>query len=165
MIGRIFLFGVCYAIWLILSWPIDRQSLILGAPAALLVYFLTKDFFSGESLSKRSPLRFIWLVPYAALFFWECLKANLDVAARVLQPDLPIRPGTIRIKTRLKTDVGLTFLANSLSLTPGNTTLDVDREKGFIYIHCLSLKGASAQFNGHLAIAEKFEKVLTRIFE
>ncbi|MFA5085679.1 MAG: Na+/H+ antiporter subunit E, partial [Candidatus Omnitrophota bacterium] len=74
-------------------------------------------------MTNKNPLRYLWLVYYVVIFLWECLKANIDVAFRVIHPYLPIRPGTVKIKTSLRSDIGLTFLANSLTLTPGNTTI------------------------------------------
>lgn len=165
MIGRVLLFLLWYGLWLLLSWPADRFAYIAGVPVAVVVYWLTKDFLGGEFFARR-PWRFLWFFDYAAIFLWECAKANLDVAYRVLHPDLPIRPGTIRVKTSLKSDLGLAFLANSLSLTPGNTSVDIDRERGILYIHRLFLKGETLSGGeAKLAVVEKFEKVLRRIFE
>jgi len=113
-------------------------------------------------MTHRNPLRYLWFIYYIVIFLWECLKANVDVAFRVLHPYLPIRPGTIRIKTALKSDVGLTFLANSLTLTPGNTTIDVDKAAGVLYVHRLCLKD---EHSSSLPVAVKFEKILKRIFD
>ena len=113
-------------------------------------------------MTRKNPLRYLWLVYYIPIFLWECLKANVDVAFRVLHPHLPIRPGTIRVKTALKSDTGLTFLANSLSLTPGNTTIDVDKDAGVLYVHRLCIKDDGA---GVMPVAAKFERILKRIFD
>lgn len=113
-------------------------------------------------MTHKNPLRYLWLAYYVVIFLWECLKANIDVAFRVLHPDLPIRPGTIRVKTSLKSDAGLTFLANSLSLTPGNTTIDVDRDSGVLYVHRLYIREGAMEA---IPVAAKFENILKRIFD
>ncbi|MDD5173572.1 MAG: Na+/H+ antiporter subunit E [Candidatus Omnitrophota bacterium] len=113
-------------------------------------------------MTRKNPLRYLWLIYYIAIFLWECLKANVDVAFRVLHPNLPIRPGTLKIKTSLKSDIGLTLLANSLTLTPGNTTIDVDRPAGVLYVHRLYIKDGSSE---PIPVAVKFEKILKRIFD
>jgi multicomponent Na+:H+ antiporter subunit E len=87
------------------------------------------------------------------------------VAYRVLHPDLPIKPGTIRVKTSLKSDAGLTFLANSVTLTPGTTSVDIDRDKGLIYIHMLYISDSYDKDSMKLKVVDKFEKILRRIFE
>lgn len=103
-----------------------------------------------------------WFICYVMIFLWECLKANIDVAYRVIHPGLPIRPGTIKIKTALKSDAGLTFLANSLTLTPGNTTVDVDKDAGVLYVHRLYIKDEDSE---SIPAANRFESILKRIFK
>ena len=109
----------------------------------------------------RNPLRYLWLIYYIVIFLWECLKANVDVAFRVLHPDLPIRPGTVKIKTCLRSDIGLTLLANSLTLTPGNTTIDVDKAAGALYVHRLFIRDG---LDESIPAAMRFESILKRIF-
>lgn len=104
-------------------------------------------------------------VYYVVVFLRECLKANFDVAYRVLHPRLPIRPGTIKFKTGLRSDIGLTFLANSVTLTPGTTTVDIDKERGYLYIHLLYIKEGHEDSTLKLRVVEKFENILMRIFE
>ena len=87
------------------------------------------------------------------------------MAYRVIHPDLPIRPGTIKVKTDLKSDVGLTLLANSITLTPGTTTVDIDKEKGLIYIHWLYIRDDYDKTAMKLKVVEKFENILRKIFE
>ena len=113
-------------------------------------------------MTRKNPLRYLWLIYYIVIFIWECLKANVDVAFRVLHPNLPIRPGTIKIKTALKSDAGLTFLANSLTLTPGNTTIDIDKVAGVLYVHRLYVRDEHV---GSIPVAAKFESILKRMFD
>jgi len=98
------------------------------------------------------------------VFVWECLKANIDVTYRVIHPDIPINPGIVKVKTSLKSDTGLTFLANSITLTPGTLSVDIDKDEGALYIHWIDvryqdIKGATEE------IVKRFEKILTEIFE
>jgi len=61
-------------------------------------------------------------------------KANIDVAKRVITGK--IRPGIVKVTPALKSDVARTLLADSITLTPGTLTVDVDDAGGF-YIHWL----------------------------
>jgi len=166
MISRILLFLLWFIVWLLLSWQPGVQHIIIGIPVALFVSFMTADFFAEKHSSLfRNPLRYLWFIYYIAVFIWECLKANVDVAYRVIHPDLPIRPGTIKVKTSLRSDAGLTFLANSVTLTPGTTSVDIDRDNGFIYIHWLYVKEDYDRSAMKLGVVEKFENILRKIFE
>jgi multicomponent Na+:H+ antiporter subunit E len=151
----------------------DGQQVIMGIFVAVFMTFMTVDTFgSAAQASGKERAGFIgivkkvlWFGCYFIVFLWECIKANIDVAWRVLHPTLPIRPGTIKVKTDLKSDAGLTFLANSITLTPGTTSVDVDKFKGYIYIHVLFLKDGAVSSDMRLPVVEKFERILKRIFK
>jgi multicomponent Na+:H+ antiporter subunit E len=108
--------------------------------------------------------RYLWFCYYVPVFLWECLKANIDVAMRVLNPKLPINPGIVKVKTTLKSDTGLTFLANSITLTPGTFCVDIDAESGVLYIHWIDVKTQDVE-KATQAIVLKFENILKKVFE
>lgn len=70
---------------------------------------------------------------YVFVFLAELVKSNIDVAFRVLNPALPIRPGIVRVRTRLKTPIARALLANSITLTPGTITVETRGEDFFIH--------------------------------
>ncbi|MCX5678833.1 MAG: Na+/H+ antiporter subunit E [Candidatus Omnitrophica bacterium] len=168
MIFNGILFILWFAVWMLLSWPPDAKNIISGVLVSLFVTFMTSDIMHVGSAKERRAITFLgrlaclgWFIYYIFVFLWECFKANIDVAYRVIHPDLPISPGTIKVKVALKSDIGLTFLANSITLTPGTTSVDVDKEQGYLYVHMLCVK----EDRGRLKIVDKFENILKRIFE
>lgn len=168
MIFNGILFILWFVVWTFLSWPPDAKDIIAGLLVSLFVTFMTSDIMHLKGTGKRREIsiagRFVclaWFIYYVFVFLWECLKANIDVAYRVVHPDLPISPGTVKVKVALKSDIGLTFLANSITLTPGTTSVDVDKERGYLYVHMLRVKEGP----GRLKIVDKFENILKRIFE
>jgi multicomponent Na+:H+ antiporter subunit E len=92
------------------------------------------------------------------------IKANLDVAYRVIHPKLPIKPGIVKVKTKLRSEAALTYLANSITLTPGTFTIDVDQENGYLYIHWIWVKSDDIEEATEI-IVRRFEKILEKIFE
>lgn len=165
MIMRGLLCMLWLTIWCLLSWPPTVFQTVIGLVAAVLVTALTADMFEGAVSIPRALTRLPWFVYYIGVFLVECLKANIDVAWRVVHPDTPIHPGTVRVNVSLKSDIALTFLANSITLTPGTTTVDIDREKGILYVHWIDVKGDTAYDYSKIAVVEKFEAILRRIFE
>lgn len=161
---KIILFIVALLVWLGLTWSAELLSLIVGIGVAILVVFLISDMFISKVPEFKQPVRYLWFLYYIPLFLWECLKANFDVAYRVGHPGLPINPGIVKVKTQLKTELALTFLANSITLTPGTLSVDVDKEKGYLYVHWINVKDKGAEGATRI-IVEKFEKILRRIFE
>ncbi|MDD5423103.1 MAG: Na+/H+ antiporter subunit E [Candidatus Omnitrophota bacterium] len=163
MMTNILSFLLWFGVWMLLTWPPSAANAVIGIFASAIVSFITSDMIPPKVSPLRNPLRYLWFIYYIIIFLWECLKANIDVAYRVIHPGLPIRPGTLRVKTGLKSDAGLTFLANSITLTPGTTSVDIDKENGYIYVHWLSVKDGLP--GNRLPVAEKFENILKRIFE
>lgn len=162
MKSRIALFILAFLVWTGLTWPPDWQHVFIGVLVACFVAFMTGDMFVERPHSPRSPARYFWFLYYIPLFVWECLKANIDVVYRVAHPDLPIKPGIVKVKTKLKSDTGLTFLANSITLTPGTLSVDVDKENGFLYVHWINVKDIERATQ---LIVHRFERILERIFE
>lgn len=164
MLSRIILFILGLIAWTFLTWIPDWQHLIIGVLASGFVAFITGDLFIKRVHLFAHPGRYIWFLYYVPIFIWECFKANIDVAYRVLHPDLPIHPGIVKVKTILKSDAALTFLANSITLTPGTLTVDIDKESGYLYVHWIEIRHKDIE-KATKAIVEKFESILKRIFE
>lgn len=160
---QIVFFFMTYILWLLLTFSPDWQHLVAG----VVVCGLTATLFGKVSIVSPCklfhPQRYWWMLVYAVVLVWECVKANFDVAYRVLHPAMPIRPGIVKVPTSLKTDVARTCLANSITMTPGTLTVDMNGE-GDLYIHWINVKDDRA---GHAAekIVERFEKILKRVFE
>lgn len=165
---RLIYFVVALIIWILLTWPftdkgIDAQVIIAGLIASAVVAFLFHEILPKEHHVFTSPVRIFWLLVYLPVFFYYIMKANLDVVYRALHPAMPIKPGIVKIKTSLKTDSGITALANSITLTPGTLTVDLTAD-GFLYIHWINVKSTDVEEATRL-IARRFEWFLKRIFE
>jgi multicomponent Na+:H+ antiporter subunit E len=91
------------------------------------------------------------------------IMANFDVLYRALHPQLPIKPGIVKIKTRLKTASARVALANSITLTPGTMTVDLT-DDGTLYVHWINVKSTDTE-KATEYIAKPFEYFLSKIFE
>jgi multicomponent Na+:H+ antiporter subunit E len=161
---KIAIFVAAFFSWLFLNWSIDAEHLIVGVLVAGIITFITYDIFSEKVRVLTSPKRYLWFLYYLLFFAWECILANIDGAYRVIHPKLPIKPGIVKVKTSLKSSLGLTFLANSLTLKPGTMTIDIDRENGFLYVHWAYVKSEDVEEATRM-IVYRFEEILKRIFE
>jgi multicomponent Na+:H+ antiporter subunit E len=165
---RLIYFILALLIWIVGTWPfidgkIDMQVMIAGVIASLIVAFLFHEILPKEHHIFISPVRIFWFLVYIPVFFYYVIKANFDVVYRALHPAMPINPGIVKIKTELKTDSGITALANSITLTPGTLTVDLT-DDGYLYIHWINVKATDVE-GASEEIARKFEWFLTRIFE
>ena len=165
---RLIYFVLAFIIWVMLTWPfadgkIDVQVVIAGVIASAIIAILFHEILPKEHLVFISPVRIFWALVYIPVFFYYMMKANLDVVYRALHPKMPIKPGIVKIKTILKTESGITALANSITLTPGTLTVDLT-DDGFLYIHWINVKSDDIEEATRL-IARRFEWFLKRIFE
>jgi len=99
---------------------------------------------------------------YIPVFFWEMLKANFDVAYRVVHPTMPIRPGIVQIKTNLSSDIAKLILGNSITLTPGTLTIEIVGDN--LLIHWINVQTEDVK-QATAIIGERFEKYLKVVFE
>ncbi len=161
---RVLLLILAYGLWLLLTLPKTWQGYAVGGFIAILTAILFGGNFTHRPLSFLNPRRWFWAILYIPVFLWHMLIANLDVAFRVLHPACPVKPGIVKVKTSLKTDIAKAFLANSITLTPGTMTVDIDND--ILYVHWIDVynKGEDIEANTQ-AISAKFEKYLRRIFE
>ncbi len=164
MLRTIVVFLFLFLIWTVLCWPMDVPHALVGIFVVGCVALLTADMFLKRTEFFTHGKRYTWFIYYMLIFAWECFKANIDVAYRVIHPDMPINPGIVKVKTSLKSETGLTFLANSITLTPGTLTVDIDKENGSLYVHWIDVKNKDVK-GATEKIVKKFEKILTEIFE
>lgn len=165
MKSRIVIFLGAFLMWSLLNWVPDWQHLIVGIFIAWFVAFVTGGLFIMQPRILKHPLRYwYFLIYYLPKFLWECFKSNVDVAYRVLHPKLPINPGIVKVKTSLKTDTALTFLANSITLAPGTMSVDIDKDNGILYVHWIDIKAKDVESATKIVVG-RFEKILKKIFE
>lgn len=138
------------------------EEVILGVIiSAVLTFILSKYLdYSIDITFPIKLLKFVFI--YIPVFIWKLILANLDVARRVLSPKIPLNPGIVKVKTDLKGDLGKLTLANSITLTPGTLSIDVDDEH--IYVHTVDVKGVG-EVEQSKNIAGPFEKILGGIFK
>jgi multicomponent Na+:H+ antiporter subunit E len=151
-----------FGLWLLLFWSVDLAVVGSGIFFALIVATILGDIFPDRLVMLVDPRRWICLLLYLPYFFYYCIRANLDVAVRVIHPDVPIRPGIVKVATTLKSEMAKTFLANSITLTPGTLTVDIDGQD--FYVHWINIDTPDVT-KRTAEICGRFEPLLRRIFE
>ncbi|MDH3233266.1 MAG: Na+/H+ antiporter subunit E [Alphaproteobacteria bacterium] len=135
------------ATWLLLSGHYDPLILTFGAVSCAIVTLIAyrMDVVDHES----HPIHLGWRLPvYLCWLLWEIVKANIDVAKRILNPRLPISPTVFTLEASQPTELGHVIYANSITLTPGTVTLQVNRDE--IAVHALSQEAADDLAKGEM---------------
>ncbi len=162
MMKYVTLFILSLIFWLLLTFKLTVPNIIVGSVASAICAFFFGRFFITNVYKLLQPQRYFWFIVYLFVFIWECLKANLDVAYRVLHPAMPIRPGIVKVKTTLKSDLAKMLLANSITMTPG--TISVDIIDDYLFIHWIYVRSEDPEvYTGMITGA--FEKYIKKIIE
>ena len=154
MVHSIFLGAVLFAVWLLWSgnWPgVSESGLLLtslGAVCCLAVVLIARRMQVVDR--EGAPIE---VTPRAQLLYgpwliWQIVKANVDVARRILHPALPIRPHVVLIRAGQKTDLGRVIHANSITLTPGTVTIDLEGDD--LTVHALTDEAAAGLASGEM---------------
>lgn len=132
------LFTTLLAFWLLLNGSLASDVFLVGIIAALVITFLFRNGLSVASEFRLTPRSLLTVPAYAAFFLKELVKSNLKLAGIVLSPALPLRPGIVKVRTKLKSRMGRLLLANSITLTPGTLTVELDGE--WLYVHWVTVE-------------------------
>jgi multicomponent Na+:H+ antiporter subunit E len=160
--GLPFLIAALAVVWVLVTASLRSDELLVGGLAVLIVALATRALWGTYSGIRLSPKAFVYAIAYFFLFLRELVKANLDVAVRVLNPSLPIRPGIVEVRTGMQSALGKLVLANSITLTPGTLTLDVQEDR--MFIHWIDVQGQDID-TATKAIVGTFEGTLKEVVE
>ncbi|MDP2182225.1 MAG: Na+/H+ antiporter subunit E [Actinomycetota bacterium] len=149
---------VLFGFWVLILGSFNPSGLATGLVLSVLVAWFTERTLWTEDdapyLTLRQAGRFF---VYVGFLVKEIVWANIYVAEKVLDPRLPIDPLIIEHLSALKRPVSGVALANSITLTPGTLTVDVDGS--VFFIHCLD-----REFADDIA-SRKLDHIIAKVFE
>jgi multicomponent Na+:H+ antiporter subunit E len=151
------LFVVSLAFYLLLAGTVDAFEVVTGvATAAVVATVFGRITFVRPPALGRSTARVVRWCLYVPYLLWEVVKANVAIAVIVLHPRLPIDPQLVSYQTDLDGELALTTFANSVTLTPGTLTVDVDADEGRLLVHTLTTDSRDDLFDGSLERGVRF---------
>lgn len=118
--------------WLINSGHNTALMLSLGAISIASVLYISHrmDVVDHESqpvhLTLKLPMYYAWLIK-------EIIFANILVVKHIWLGNKAIYPALATIKASQKTEIGKVIYANSITLTPGTVTIDIDGDRFMVH--------------------------------
>jgi multicomponent Na+:H+ antiporter subunit E len=155
------MFATLLLFWLMLMGSLTLDVLVVGVLASLLIAVLYPNGLSFFTEFRATPAAFVAGLRYYGYFFKELVKSNLLLTSTVLTPSLPIKPGIVKVRTRLKSRMGRLMLANSITLTPGTLTVAMDGE--WLYVHWVNVQSEDIEA-ATAEIVAGFERYLEVIY-
>lgn len=128
-----------FVFWVVLSARMEVKYLVIGLVSSLVTAVVTRSLLLLPLEAGEDRLRPAWDLPWLRLLayfpwlLWQVVQANLQVAWLIIQPRLPIEPRLIRFRKSLPNPVAHVVLANSITLTPGTVTVDLDKDEYVVH--------------------------------
>lgn len=148
---------VLWATWLLLNNTMSAGHIVLGFVLATFIPWLTSGFWP-EKICLRKPFT---LLKFAFIVLWDILVANFTVAKLILGKNNQLQPSFIRIDLDITSPIGISLLANTISLTPGTVSCDLSADKRHLLVHGLHVEDVEATIN---EIKQRYEKPLMEVF-
>lgn len=127
--------------WFLMSPSSDLTNILIGVGCCLgITYFWSPDLFKPGHPMRFSPKQLGLLALYLGHLVYNIVVANIHVAMIILNPKMPISPGFILVKTKLEKDFSRTLYANSITLTPGTITINLNKDR--LLVHALTEESA-----------------------
>ena len=120
-------------VWVALTGEFMFPNFLLGFLIGFLALWMAERDHSSKKYFKLIPTA----ISFIGFFFFELIKANIQVAYEVMTPTLYMKPGIVKVPLDAKTDLEITMLANLISLTPGTLSLDVTKEGDALFVHAM----------------------------
>jgi multicomponent Na+:H+ antiporter subunit E len=142
------LFVTLAALWLLWSGLYLPLMLALGLASVVLVVWLTRrlETIDHESVPTHLGPK---VISYWAWLIKEIVVSSITVTKIVLSRDMPISPTVVQTRSKSPGVVGRVLFGNSITLTPGTLTTDMD-DDGLLTVHALTKEGADGVVNGDM---------------
>jgi len=144
-------------IWLLLVNQVSVGHLLLGAFLGWAIALLTRMFW----IDARPVAHPVKLLRFLLLVLLDIVRANIEVAQRILGPQASLRPGFVVVPLDLRDELALIMLASIISLTPGTVSADLSDDRRRLLLHCLDVADPAALV---AEVKARYEAPLLEIF-
>jgi multicomponent Na+:H+ antiporter subunit E len=145
------LFVALIANWLLWSGHFDNVFLlVMGLGSCLLCLWIASRMriIDGETIP--TELCMPSSLGYAAWLTKEIILSNIKVAKIILARDMPMRRFMVMVPARQKTELGQVIFANSITLTPGTVSVQMDDDQ--ILVHGLSMGEVADDMSDNMGV-------------
>ncbi len=146
-----------WAIWLLLNNTIAPGHIVLGFILAISIPLLTASFWP-ERVRMRKPLV---LLKFILVVLYDIVIANMSVAKLILGRNDALKPAFFYVELDIQTPLGISLLANTISLTPGTVSCDLTSDRKRLLVHALHVEDIPAIID---EIKTRYETPLKKVF-
>jgi multicomponent Na+:H+ antiporter subunit E len=129
-------------VWMLLTSSLTPDSFLVGWLVGFAILF-TMRVQNAAIRPRRLPSQILALAVYSVTLARDIFLSSIDVARRVLDPDLPLNAGIIAVPTQCpeESEVCAAFSAHGITITPGELVVDFEGAHT-MYVHCLDVEAS-----------------------
>lgn len=153
-----FLLGLLILAWVALQRDFSLATWCLGALVAVLLLA-----WLGAALKEpKRPRSISTLLTLTLVVLWDILRANIDVAGRVLSLRAPLESRFLWVPVDAQSDEAIALLASIITLTPGTLSAELSPDRRWLLVHALHAPDPEQVV---LDIKTRYEAPLVRLFD
>jgi multicomponent Na+:H+ antiporter subunit E len=154
-----------FFIYIIYSGNVTLFDIVTGFVIAVATGIILGPLVIEDWKKSLSISRFLKLTKYIVRYFIiDEVKAHWSVIKIGLNPRMPIKPGIVRVPINSKSEYAITLIAISITNTPGTVVVDVDKERGILYVNWIYVISENPDVT-YREIAEVFDRYALKIFD
>jgi multicomponent Na+:H+ antiporter subunit E len=152
---------ISFLTWIVLTGSFNPVELLWGFVVSAAVARFSYRFVAFD-LPRWvvHPRRWLYFLDLLFDFARQLIVQNITLSLRVFNPRLPIRPGIVAVPTKLHGDVNLTILGSLMTLTPDTVAIDIDQQKGLIYVHWIDVQTTEPEQARQMISADLEERII-----
>jgi len=148
---------ILWLIWLLLNNTVAAGHMVLGLVLAILIPLLSSAFWP-EKVFIKAPLT---LLKFLIVVLWDIVIANMVVAKLILGRNNNLKPAFFYIDLDVQTPLGISLLANTISLTPGTVSCDLSMDRRRLLVHALHVEDIADTIKH---IKQRYETPIKKVF-
>ena len=138
-----------FVVWLLWSGHFDKPFIIaLGAISCVLCVWISSRMGIVDEEGAPVQLNIRPFTHYSPYLIKEIIKSNIVVMKIICSREMPLQRNMIEVKANQNSELGRVILANSITLTPGTVSVNMDDDK--ILVHALSFEDAEEDMSGEM---------------
>lgn len=139
-------------------------TIVTGVMISIVITIIVEPMIMKRKLELNDITRLFYIVKYVVKFIEVEIKEHLELTKLVLRRKIDIQPKVIEINFDLNSDYAATFLATTITNTPGTIVLHIDKNRKKLCIHWLTPKTENVD-EAKKIIVNDFEHLMKKIFE
>lgn len=164
LLNRLAIFMVILIFYIVSTGSLRIFTLLFGVAISIAAAVAVDKLLPTRSIGLKDAVRVAHLLRYLTYFIYTEMKSHVDMVRTILLDGSRIRPAIVAIPYTVESDYSLTFIALSITNTPGTLVLHVDRESRKLYVHWINATSIDGR-EARRFILDRFEDFAKKIFE